>query len=201
MWDLYKFQPSFVLGFHGCDKSVAERVLAGAGKPHLRRSTNHYDWLGNGIYFWESSPKRAMEWAEFVRDNPSVSSGKVETPAVVGAIIDLGYCGTLHDRAFLSELRQAHDLLTQALTSAGVPMPTNAGGQDKPRRQLDCAVIEFMHTLRETEELTPYDTIRSVFSEGDNLYPGTLFTEKSHIQLVVRNERCIRGYFRPIEGS
>ena len=183
MWDLYKFQPSFVLGFHGCDKSVAERVLAGAGKPHLRRSTNHYDWLGNGIYFWESSPKRAMEWAEFVRDNPSVSSGKVETPAVVGAIIDLGYCGTLHDRAFLSELRQAHDLLSQASTSAGVPMPTNAGGRDKPRRQLDCAVIEFMHTIREAEGLTPYDTIRSVFSEGDNLYPGTLFTEKSHIQL------------------
>lgn len=155
MWDLYKFQPSFVLGFHGCDKSVAERVLAGAGKPHLRRSTNHYDWLGNGIYFWESSPKRAMEWAEFVRDNPSVSSGKVETPAVVGAIIDLGYCGTLHDRAFLSELRQAHDLLSQASTSAGVPMPTNAGGRDKPRRQLDCAVIEFMHTIRQAEGLTP----------------------------------------------
>jgi hypothetical protein len=39
-----------------------------------------------------------------------------------------------------------------------------------------------------------------VFSEGDNLYRGTLFTEKSHIQLVVRNERCIRGYFRPIEA-
>jgi hypothetical protein len=57
-----------------------------------------------------------------------------------------------------------------------------------------------LHTLRETEELTPYDTIRSVFSEGDNLYRGTLFTEKSHIQLVVRNERCIRGYFRPIEA-
>ena len=183
MWDLYKFQPSFVLGFHGCDKSVAERVLAGAGKPHLRRSTNHYDWLGNGIYFWESSPQRAMEWAEFVRDNPSVSSGKVKAPAVVGAIIDLGLCG----------------LLSQASTSAGVPMPTNAGGRDKPRRQLDCAVIEFMHTIRQAEGLTPYDTIRSVFSEGDNLYPGTLFTEKSHIQLVVRDERRIRGYFRPIE--
>lgn len=196
MWDLYKFQPSFVLGFHGCDKTVAERVLAGAGKPHLRRSTNLYDWLGNGIYFWESSPRRAMEWAEFVRDNPSVSSGKIQTPAVVGAIIDLGYCGTLHDRAFLSELRQAHDLLAQAIASAEVPMPTNAGG----RRQLDCAVIEYLHTLRETEELQPYDTIRSVFNEGATLYPGTSFTEKSHIQLVVRDERCIRGYFRPIEA-
>lgn len=62
MWDLYKFQPSFVLGFHGCDKAVAEHVLASTGKQHLRRSTNRHDWLGNGIYFWESSPQRAMEW-------------------------------------------------------------------------------------------------------------------------------------------
>jgi hypothetical protein len=198
MWDLYKFQPSFVLGFHGCDKTVAERVLAGAGKQHLKRSTNRHDWLGNGIYFWESSPQRAMEWAEYVRDNPSVSSGKIETPAVVGAIIDLGYCGMLHDRAFLAELRQAHDLLTQALSSAGLPLPTNQGGPDKARRLLDCAVIEYLHTLREAEKLHKYDTIRSVFSEGSNLYPGTSFTEKSHIQLVVRDERRIRGYFRPI---
>ena len=198
MWDLYKFQPSFVLGFHGCDKTVAERVFAGAGKQHLKRSANRHDWLGNGIYFWESSPQRAMEWAEFVRDNPSVSSGKIENPAVVGAIIDLGYCGMLHDRTFLAELRQAHDLLTQAHLSAGVPIPTNQGGPDKSRRLLDCAVIEYLHTLRDEEDLKKYDTIRSVFSEGGDLYPGTTFTEKSHIQLVVRDERCIRGYFRPI---
>lgn len=198
MWDLYKFQPSFVLGFHGCDKSVAERVLADAGKQHLRHSKNSHDWLGNGIYFWESSPQRAMEWAEFVRDNPSVSSGKVESPAVVGAIIDLGRCGMLHDRAFLDELRQAHDLMTQAHASSGVPLPTNSGGPDKARRMLDCAVIEYLHTLRKQQDLPKYDTVRSVFSEGGDLYPGTTFTEKSHIQLVVRNEHCIRGYFRPI---
>jgi hypothetical protein len=197
MWDLYKFQPSFVLGFHGCDKSVAERVLA--GKQHLRYSNNKHDWLGNGIYFWESSPQRAMEWAEFVRDNPSVSSGKVKAPAVVGAIIDLGLCGLLHDRAFLEELRQAHDLLNEAHESTGVPLPSNTGGQDKPRRLLDCAVIEYLHALRKQGGWEEYDTIRSVFSEGGDLYPGTTFTQKSHIQLVVRNERCIRGYFRPIQ--
>lgn len=48
------------------------------------------------------------------------------------------------------------------------------------------------------EGLDKYDTIRSVFSEGSKLYHGTTFTEKSHIQLVVRDERRIRGYFRPI---
>lgn len=88
--------------------------------------------------------------------------------------------------------------MTQALSSAGLPLPTNQGGPDKARRLLDCAVIEYLHTLREAEKLHKYDTIRSVFSEGSNLYPGTSFTEKSHIQLVVRDERRIRGYFRPI---
>lgn len=35
---------SFVLGYHGCDRKVAERVLA--GKQQLIPSRNDYDWLG-----------------------------------------------------------------------------------------------------------------------------------------------------------
>ena len=40
-----------MIGFHGCDQSVVEAVIA--GKTELLASTNDYDWLGNGIYFWE----------------------------------------------------------------------------------------------------------------------------------------------------
>ena len=39
----------FVLAYHGCDKEVGERILA--GKDHVRVSTNDYDWLGPGAYF------------------------------------------------------------------------------------------------------------------------------------------------------
>ena len=37
------------VGYHGCDRSVAEDVLMD-GK-HLKANENTYDWLGKGIYF------------------------------------------------------------------------------------------------------------------------------------------------------
>lgn len=53
--------PGLVLGYHGCDREVAERVLA--GKTEVRSSTNAFDWLGSGVYFWENNPRRALSWA------------------------------------------------------------------------------------------------------------------------------------------
>jgi hypothetical protein len=34
--------PGWILGFHGCDREVAEKVLA--GKAEVRASENQYDW-------------------------------------------------------------------------------------------------------------------------------------------------------------
>lgn len=48
---LYSRRSNLVIGFHGCDQSVVEAVIA--GKTELLASTNDYDWLGNGIYFCE----------------------------------------------------------------------------------------------------------------------------------------------------
>ena len=49
-WSIYTAHPSFILGFHGCDRSLGEAILAGKTQ-HLNRSENDYDWLGHGIYF------------------------------------------------------------------------------------------------------------------------------------------------------
>jgi len=51
----------FVLGYHGCTKEVGERLLA--GEP-FKPSTHNWEWLGEGIYFWENNPRRALEWAK-----------------------------------------------------------------------------------------------------------------------------------------
>ena len=59
---IYEYQPSFILGFHGCDKEVGESILSGA-KKHLKPSEKKWDWLGHGIYFWEGNLARAWEWA------------------------------------------------------------------------------------------------------------------------------------------
>jgi len=69
-------------------RQVGERVLAGQGE--LKASENAWDWLGNGFYFWENNPRRAREWAQSVKRNPSLSKARGEQPFAMGAILDLG---------------------------------------------------------------------------------------------------------------
>lgn len=59
---MYSKLPNLVITFHGCDESVRDRVICGGER--LLPSTNDYDWLGSGIYFWEQNYERARLWAE-----------------------------------------------------------------------------------------------------------------------------------------
>jgi hypothetical protein len=193
----YEILPGLLLGFHGADQDTAERVLA--GKEHLKPSKNSYDWLGHGIYFWEYSPQRAFEFATQAAQDRKLTKGKVFEPAVIGAVIDPGRCLNLLEASALAQLKQAYE----ALTCLDTP-PKNVGGIDKLRRHLDCAVIEMLHAIRRQPDqktgamLPDYQTVRGAFWEGDVLYPEAGFREKNHVQLVVRDTACIKGYFRPI---
>ena len=73
-----------VIAYHGCDAQVAARLID--GEP-FRPSSNDFDWLGEGIYFWEYGYDRALQFAEEQR-----ARGKVERPCVVGALLQLGSC-------------------------------------------------------------------------------------------------------------
>jgi hypothetical protein len=58
---MYSKIPNLTIGFHGCDISIYKKVLHDNRK--LTPSKNEYDWLGNGIYFWEYNYHRAYEFA------------------------------------------------------------------------------------------------------------------------------------------
>ncbi len=197
---MYSILPSFILGFHGCDESVAEAVFS--GKHHLNPSQNHYDWLGEGIYFWENSPARAMEYAILRQEHPvRKSHPKVHRPAVVGAIIDLGYCLNLLDAKFLQMVKDEFVRLHAAAKEAGIELPKNrplGKSGELLLRDLDCAVINKLHNTRKRENLRAIDTVRSAFIEGQPLYEGSEFSDRNHIQICVRNVGCIKGYFRPL---
>lgn len=185
---LYSKRHNIVLGFHGCDQAIVDEVINGA---QLKNSTNNYDWLGNGMYFWENNSERALQWA--------IDRNKRE-PAVLGAIIDLGYCMDLMDSEFLKELKEAYNVLKGAVTLSQKEMPQNEGNTpDKLLRKLDCAVIETACQININAKLPAYDSVRGVFWEGDELYPGAFFKEKNHIQICVRNPNCIKGFFLPRE--
>ena len=83
-----------VFGYHGTDPAFAERLIRGeVSIADWSPSTNEYDWLGHGIYFWEYAPDRAREWA-----------GK---GGVVGAIIRLGECLDLTEITYAEMLASA----------------------------------------------------------------------------------------------
>ena len=92
-------------------------------------------------------------------------------------------------------MKIAYDSLGRsAATWGSVQMPTNSA--DGLRRNLDCAVIRRLHSILEAQDLPAVDTVKGVFIEGGPIYPGAGFDEKTHIQIVVRNQRCIKGVFR-----
>lgn len=194
---IYSCRSNLVIGFHGCDKSVVDKVLS--GQENLIASTNDYDWLGHGVYFWENNETRALQYAKEMMKRKGSS---VKEPAIIGAVIDLGYCMDMMDSMYLSDLKEAYSVLELMLNQSGAALPVNSNignSTDKLMRRLDCAVIEMAHSMNEGSGEKPYDSVRGVFWEGKELYPGAGFTERNHIQICVRNPNCIKGFFLPRE--
>ena len=192
---LYANRPNLTIGFHGCDQSLVDKVIA--GKENLLASNNDYDWLGSGIYFWENNEERALEWAVELSKRPGSS---VKQPAVIGAIIDLGYCFDLTDTAYLKELKKSYDFALEFSRISGIPMPVNktlGNSTDLLLRKLDCYVIQTTHRINREANKRAYDSVRGVFWEGKPLYPNAGFAEKNHIQICICNPNCIKGYFLP----
>jgi hypothetical protein len=165
---LSRLATSFVLGYHGCDRDVASKVVG--RRSALISSDTKYDWVGPGVYFWEADPQRAWEWAV-----ERCNEGAYSAPGVVGAIIDLRNCLDLLNRTDQDLVRQAHDSLEAFYEKAGKAMPKNlnstkGGDRDRRARALDCDVIKHLHDIMDypadeldgaSVEPTPhFDTVR-----------------------------------------
>lgn len=193
--------PGLVLGYHGCDQQVAEKILG--GKAEVHPSTNSYDWLGSGAYFWENNPARAFSWAKLLaKRSRSDGSQQITKPAVIGAVIDPGNCLDLAEESSLELLRAAYTVFKKLYTEIGAPLPVNEqgfkGDADLIKRHLDCAVLNFLHEFREIEGLAAFDTVRAPFIEGQSLFPGSKLMDKCHVQWCLRKpKQSIVAYFRP----
>jgi hypothetical protein len=198
---LSRLATSFVLGYHGCDRSVATRAVN--GETEILQSKRDFDWLGPGAYFWESDPQRAWEWAQWKADR-----GDYAVPAVVGAVIDLRNCLDLLNREDLKLLKSAHQSFVKFQRLSELPIPTNRSAPGQPNadrilRFLDCAVFRHLHRIIDAQEkgnrtIEPFDTVRGMFTEGGRLYPNSGIRQRSHVQIAVLNNSCIRGIFLPL---
>ncbi len=196
---LYNISPHYIIGFHGCDKETADNVIC--KNEILLPSQNDYDWLGHGQYFWENDYFRALEFANFLKENPKRSKLKIKNPAVIGAVICLGNCLDLTKRDSISLLKRTYEIYRQSAESNKFEIPKNEKGSkndmDFLKRNLDCAVIEYFISAMKKDNNANYDSVRGVFIEGQEIYENAGFKDKTHIQICIKNPNCIKGYFYP----
>ncbi|MBY0228483.1 MAG: hypothetical protein K2W96_04300 [Gemmataceae bacterium] len=182
-----------VVGYHGCKRAFADRLVAGSVRPgDWETSRNDYDWLGEGIYFWEDAPERAWQWARYRYKDEA---------AVVATEIRLGRCMDLADTAFVDLLRGAYRDIVDAYQGAGLSLPKNEGKEQKLRR-LDRLVIDRVTESMDTPEGKYFQTVRAPFEEGEPMFPGAMLRTLSHIQIAVRDHRCIGpSVYRVLPGG
>jgi hypothetical protein len=188
---LAHLHPFQVVGFHGCDKEVGLNVVNGRTK--LKASNNIWDWLGEGIYFWEQNPLRALEYAIESSTKKQFNKIPIRTPFVIGALIELGNCLNLIELESLAILKEAYLGLGEIYLDAGKEMLKN----ESNNRKLDSAVFKHLHKSREENDAIPFDTIRCAFNEGELIYPGANFTTRLHMEISVINHEMIHGYYLP----
>ncbi|HXQ08338.1 MAG TPA: hypothetical protein VN831_26740 [Bradyrhizobium sp.] len=197
-----RLNTSFVLGYHGCHKAIGLQAVA--GKLELIQSEKAYDWLGPGVYFWEGDPLRALEWAQWK---------KFDEPFVVGAVIDLRNCLDLMVKENLDLLASAYDSYVAQQRKSGLKILENKSPRgsksedDKKLRFLDCAVITHLHKILDNEQsapsrdlpamVQPFDSVRGLFEEKPEVYPGSGFFKNTHSQIAIRNLDCIVEIFVP----
>jgi hypothetical protein len=68
-----------VVGYHGCDITTRDDLVAGRTAPQL--SHNRYDWLGAGFYLFENDRERAEIFARTAAAAPERRLHCSTTPA------------------------------------------------------------------------------------------------------------------------
>lgn len=193
-----------VVAYHGCDLDVATKVISNASDEycHLHPSQNPYDWLGDGIYFFEDDFERAFQFAVASASNPGkkYSARPINIPYAMGAVIRLGSCLDLSKQSGINEFKAAYEELEAARgTDQELPINRAAGPDDTEMilRNLDRAVINYIHGKRVEQGKPPYDTVRGFFHQGSPAFETSAIGQLSHVQIAVRNAECILGYFHP----
>lgn len=205
---MYDVRPGTLIGFHGCDLDTRDKLVNYPNQIEI--SKKPYDWLGHGLYFWENNYTRALEWAQ-----KRAKEGTIKTPAVLGAVLQLGYCCDFLDSKFTNMIAVYYEAMAAEYDNAGIKLPVNLDAEtdqnkDKLIRKLDCATIEFMHGAIEKQynddmhakgysDYKVFDSTRGAFSEGGPAFSGAHIMQKSHVQICVRNMNCIKGFFIPRE--
>lgn len=160
-------------GFHGTTELAGRRIL----EDGFSVSQNDYDWLGDGIYFFQDAPQLALDWA---RQKSTAFPCVLEAHILIKDFIDL------LDPKWSTWLANVHDRYVIELKAAKKLAPMQRGGAHR----LDRAVLNYAVAVR-TAEGYHVGGIRGAFVEGRPVFPNSALFTKSHIQIAVRDRSYI----------
>jgi hypothetical protein len=166
------------IGYHGTSAGAAQRILSSG----FEISRNEYDWLGDGAYFFQDAPARALEWAR---------NRFGDAAAVVGAEIDLANCIDLLDLPWHLEVARAYPRLVAALKQSGHPLPRQTAGAHRVDRSLMNYLID-----RLMDRGITASSVRAAFAEGEPAFPGSALLNRAHVQIAVRSSSVILRSWR-----
>ena len=167
--------PLPVKGFHGTSKQAANLIIQSG----FRVSQNPYDWLGDGVYFFQDGLQHARGWAH---------EHHGRNAAVIGAEILLDDCIDLLDMRWTRMMPIVYDQFLRNAKSLGLILPTQTTGAHR----LDREVINYAVGVLQEQGIA-IRSVRASFWEGRPIYPDSAFYELGHIQIAVRDVNfCIR---------
>ena len=166
-------EPLRVYGYHGTSRKAAQGII----EQGFDFSTNDYDWLGTGVYFFQDAPQRAYSWA---------SERYPDSPAVIRSRLVLENCLDLLDISWFPIIREAYGFFVEEYRKTNRPLPRQNPQRSKAHR-LDCAFFNYIvgGILQPQGEIV--GAIRAVFNEGDRIYPNSALSDRAHIQIAIRN--------------
>ncbi|WP_025139596.1 hypothetical protein [Achromobacter sp. DH1f] len=191
-----------VVAYHGCDAVVRDDLVS-RRISHLSHSRNEYDWLGPGAYFFEGDSARALKFARASHEHPErlYTKEPILLPASVGVVLCVQHWLDMTTQEGLQEFALAHAAFIRLFDHKGVQHPENVRANDDDAdillRKLDNAVFTHLHEVRDEVPMLPYQAVRAAFPQGQPIAANSGFRFDTHIQIAVRDDTCILGWFYP----
>jgi len=156
--------------FHGTSKTNAQDIIQNGFSP----SRGKDQYLGDGVYFFESSRTDAEIWAK--RTNLPADC------AVIQATINLGRCLDLFNPEHEGILRE---------TSVRLQKEIN-GKRNKSKGNREILITDAL-TVNLVAKLGSIDTVRAIYPTGSQkkIYRGSHFTSRYQIFICVKNMASI----------
>ena len=161
---------SIVRAYHAGNAAEIDSLLQrGSGLPESSARNN---WLGRGIYFWDSDPRRAEHW-QAIHGKGAILECEIETELLIDMLIDD---------------QRSHEFLALAKT-----ISLSVDGFNDRKTQYFNKDGEIINRLRPELQDQGYCVIRMAFFLGDPIAPdGNLFPNQ-HIQICLWDSSIIRN--------